>query len=153
MNVKTLSTGTEKELRGYKLDFPKTLDEAIVLIKAVVNREHTYGTSAYAASISSTLIFNWVCHELGLTGFQASCADLDILRRTRNMEMFRIIKYENLLYPQYLNSDNFPTIQDLEEDPETRKWLKKEATKRLGERGEIHPVVKDRWEYLSKLEL
>ena len=141
---------SESEMRETKEQWPKTIEELEEYIGSLVNREHDYGTCVYAMSLAAVAAFNYVAHKLGTTGFQASCADLDILRRTRNLKCgFRILDYEHLLYPQYLNSEHFPTVEELLE--ENKEELAKAAKQKLNEDGGIHPEVKARWEYIAAL--
>jgi len=147
--LKTLKEGDEKTLREVKVQWPDTEDDLIDVIKAVSSRQHDYGTTVYAMSISALSAFFYASHVLGVTGFQAGCADMEFLKHTRNYKHgFRIIDYEKLLYPQSLNDDNFPSWQKLEKD--NIEWLTKEAKKKLEETsGKAHPDVLKRWEYLA----
>ncbi len=100
---------TEKEMCGMEVPFIKDLQKLMDYIKDLTDREHDYGTCVYAMSMAAVAAFNHVSSKLGCTGFQASCADLDILRRTRHMENgFSIVNYNNFLYPQY--ADNFDKV-------------------------------------------
>jgi hypothetical protein len=140
---------TEKELREHKVPFFNTQDELDAYIKSLVEREHDYGTCVYAMSCAAEATFNYVASRLGVTGFQASCANLDFIKRTRGMENgFSIINYTNLLYPQYLNNESFPSITYLES--ENKKMLKKEAKRLLRKNPNAHPDVIKRWKELSR---
>ena len=142
---------TEKEMCEAKAPWPKTMKELTEYINSLTEREHDYGTCVYAMSLAAVATFNYIGAKLGTTGFQAGCADMDILNRTRNMTCgFRIINYENLLYPQYLNSDHFPTPTQIL--MENKAHLAEEARKRLAERGPFHPEVKARLEYVASLD-
>lgn len=76
-------------------------------------------------------------------------ADLDIIRRTRHLERFGIVNYENLLYPQYCDGDHFKTYDALIK--ENAEWLAEEAQKKLKESPNSHPNVVAHCEKLSKL--
>ena len=116
----------EMAMREVEAPTPNNVKELTEYVNSLVKREHDYGTCVYAMSLAATATFNYVARQLGVTGFQASCADLDILRRTRRMEQgFRIVDYNKLLYPQYLDSENFPSHQELLW--EHKDELKKEA--------------------------
>lgn len=138
---------TEKEMREFKVPTFNTDKELISFINELVAREHDYGTCVYAMSQGAVAAFNYIARKLGVTGFQASCADMDIIKRTRNYEMFRIINYDNLLYPQYLTEEHFPSINYLLE--ENKAWLKEQAEKLLAERDFTHPDVLAHWEKLA----
>jgi hypothetical protein len=101
----TESTGagpSEKEMREAEAPSPSSIGELADYIEQQVQRTHDYGTCVYAMSLAATAAFNYVAHRLGVTGFQASCADLDIVRRTRRIDgPFMLIKGQDMLYPQY----------------------------------------------------
>lgn len=140
-----LRHGTEKELRECKVPFPRSWRDVERIVEAVTKREHHYGTCVYAMSIAAEASFNYVAHVLGTTGFQSSCADLDFLRRTRLLEHgFQIIKYDDLLYPQY--ADKFPTRAKVLRD--NIDELGKAAEKKLADTDRVHPEVKRWWEDL-----
>ena len=140
---------TEQEMREAKVPWPKTQDELMEYIQSLVEREHDYGTCVYAMSMAAVAAYYYVAHKLGVTGFQASCADLDILRRTRDMKHgFRIIDYEKLLYPQYLTPDHFPSVDQLLKD--NIDWLSEEAKRLLDESPNAHPDVKGHWKRLAE---
>jgi len=141
---------TEEQLREAPVPWPKTREELDAYINALVERPHDYGTCVYAMSMAATAAFQYVANRLGVTGFQASCADLDILRRTRSMKMgFRLQNYENLLYPQYCDEAHFPTWQQLMR--EQRPELAKAAREKLQETdGFAHPDVIAHWKRLAE---
>lgn len=149
--MKTLKTKTEKELRETEVVRPKTLDELNKIIEQLTERKHDYGTCVYAMSIAAVATFNYVAGKLDVTGFQASCADLDILRRTRDYENgFSIINYDNLLYPQYWDDEHFPSKEQLLE--KNKEQLAEAAKKKLKEsNGSTHPNVIKHWEMVASL--
>lgn len=104
---------TEAEMRDSTAPWTQTETELMDYIRSLVERPHGYGTCVYAMSLAATAALYYVAGRLGTTGFQAGCADMDILRRTRNLEWGRILDYQNLLYPQYLTRKHFPGWQDL----------------------------------------
>ncbi len=140
---------TEKEMREEHAPSLKTLEELNAYITSLVEREHDYGTCVYAMSLAAVATFNYVAGRLGVTGFQASCADLDILRRTRALKgPFAIVDAEKMVYPQY----------DLREQladnmSEWLPWVKAECARRLAElNGDdscVHSHVKAHWERLA----
>ena len=145
---------TEKEMRETKDKHPKSAKELSSYINSLVSREHEYGTCVYAMSLAAVAAFNYVAHKLGVTGFQANCADLDVIRRTRGMKHgFRIIDYNDLLYPQYLTSERFPDAIQLINN-EKEQLSKAAKAKLLEDKKSIsgaHPNVKAWWEYLASL--
>jgi hypothetical protein len=141
---------TEREMRETENPWPKSKKELHEYIDSLVDREHDYGTCCYAMSLAALAAFNYVAHTLGCTGFQASCADLNFIGRTRHMKHgFRIIDYENLLYPQYLTDERFPTHQQLLS--QNREELAKAARELLATRDLACDEVRERWEYVASL--
>jgi hypothetical protein len=136
---------TESEMRAEQAPWPKSAEELSAYIASLVDREHDYGTCVYAMSLAAVAAYQYVCGKLGTTGFQAGCADLDILRRTRSIEgPFMIVTLEGALYPQ---SDTLRKVQSFIE--KNRKWLAEEARKRIDERGTVHPNVLAHWMQLA----
>lgn len=139
---------TEQEMRKADVPWPKSMDELTSYIKGLVEQEHDYGTCVYAMSMSALATFYYVSHVLGVTGFQASCADMDFLRRSRRMERFQILDLGNLLFPQY--RDKFKSIDEM--IAENIGWLADEARKKIAEtNGECHPEVLAYWQMLANL--
>lgn len=142
---------TEAEMRDAKAPTPDTVADLSTYINKLVNRQHDYGTCCYAMSLAATAAFNFVAHKLGVTGFQASCADMDILRRTRHIEGgFRIMKYDDLLYPQYCDDEHFPSWRDLLKDKDIAKQLAKKAKAKLKKNPNAHEDVVAHWRKLAK---
>lgn len=138
---------TEKEMRDTKVPSISTREELLEYIDSLVEREHDYGTAVYAMSMAAVAAYNYVAHKEGVTVFQASCADLDILRRNRGLLRGKILDYGNLLYPQYLNEEHFPSIQQLLR--QNREWLREEAIKLLATSGYATQSVIDHWKMLA----
>lgn len=144
---------TEKEMREAPNPWPKTFTELDSYIQSLVEREHDYGTCVYAMSLAATAAFNFVASKLGTTGFQASCADLDFLKRSRAINgPFALIRAENMLYPQYsIQSDVLKLLNEWE------PWATKEAKKKIAEDDaaefRAHPDVRRRWEMLAAKEV
>lgn len=138
---------TEEEMREAKEPWPYTIKQLAEYIDSLVYRQHDYGTCVYAMSLAAVAAFNYVARELGTTGFQSSCADLDIIRRTRHIDgPFMLIKAEDALYPQYdLHGKLTETIVSW------HPWLADEAKKKLANGDKAAPTVKDHWEKLSVL--
>jgi hypothetical protein len=120
---------TEQQMREAKVPTPDTPEELIGYVRRLVDRPHDYGTCCYAMSMAAVAAFNFVARRLGVSGFQASCADMDILARTRGWQWGRLLNYEDLLYPQYCNEENFPSAGTLL--AEHREELAKRAAEKL----------------------
>lgn len=139
----------EMEMRAFKAPTPDTSAELAKLADDLVNRQHEYGTCVYAMSILAEAAFNFVARRLGVTGFQASCADMDILRRTRGWKgPAMILDGENALYPQY---DLRGRVDEWLTSEPFRQWCADEARKLIAERNGVgpHPNVAAHWDRLA----
>jgi hypothetical protein len=138
----------EQEMRNQEAPWFDSLDQLQQYINSLVERPHDYGSCAYAMSLAAVAAFQYVASKLGTTGFQASCADLDFIRRTRNLKgPFMLIDAEKMLYPQYDIRNN------LEEALEKWKpWAAEEAEKKLAEATSYAAdSVRSHWIYLASL--
>lgn len=135
-------------MREAKDPSPKSLAELTEYIDSLVDRQHDYGTCCYAMSLAATAAFNYVAHTLGVTGFQASCADLDFLKRSRNLKgPFAVIDGEHMVYPQY---DIAAKVREYMKEWEP--WAAEQAAKHLEEEeaSQAHPDVVAHWKKLAK---
>lgn len=138
---------TEQEMREMEAPWFNTYEELNDYIRGLIDRPHTYGTCVYAMSLAAVATFNFVAGKIGTTGFQASCADLDILRQTRHFEWGKLLNYKDLLYPQNINNNHFPSIDYLmKEHKEKLAQLAQELIDRSGEMA--HPDVLNHWKML-----
>lgn len=140
-----MKTPTEKAMRDSEVPTADTIKELSAYIKGLVQRPHDYGTCVYAMSMSAVAAFNYTARKLGVTGFQASCADLDIIKRTRRMDCpFMLIKAEDALYPQY-------DLQGKLEEALAgwKDWLGEKAAKKLREKRTPSPDVMRHWIMLA----
>lgn len=140
---------TEQEMRDTTVPTFHSLEELKDYIDGLVKQQHDYGTCVYAMSMAATAAFNYVASQLGVTGFQASCADLDVLRRTRHIEgPFIFMQLRDLLYPQYNLHEKLNEFIASGQD-----WLKEEAAKQLAkhvQEGDLaHPNVVAHWRKLA----
>ena len=138
----------EQEMRDAKAPQVETTEALAEYIEGLLSGGHDYGTCVYAMSMAATAAFYLVAHKLGVTGFQASCADMDIIRRTRGMKgPFAIIDGNDMLYPQY---DIPGKVNEMLE--KWMPWAAGEAKKMLAERSEYaSPGVVAHWEFLAKM--
>lgn len=116
-------------MRAEEAPTPDTVEALAKYISDLVQGPHDYSTCVYAVSLAATATFNFVASKLGVTGFQASRAGLDILRRTRRLEGPSILlKVEDLLYPQY------DLVRRLREAVDSWSgWAAQQAAKKLEE--------------------
>lgn len=136
---------TELEMQAADVPRIKTEKELVKYVRALVERQHDYGTCVYAMSMAATATFNYVASKLGVTGFQAACADMDILRRTRRLKgPFMLVDGEKALFPQYnlrAEVEKFTV--------EIAPWLAEQAAKKLAETTSAHPEVVAHWRTLA----
>lgn len=139
---------TEQEMRDTEVPSANTIGELSDYIESIVQQEHDYGTCVYAMSMAATAAFNYVARRLGVTGFQASCADLDVLRRTRRIKgPFMVVNSDKMLYPQYSIERDVREAMN-----EWMPWAADEARKLLDERSEnASPKVIKHWKMLVAL--
>lgn len=137
---------TEEEMREADVPWPETEKELMEYINSLVERGHNYGTCVYAMSMAAVAAYYYVSSKLGVTGFQASCADLDFIRRTRGFEgPFAIIDGGKMLYPQY------DLIEDLKEMMKGwSKYIQEKARENL-ENMDNSPVASHVVEHWKKL--
>ena len=148
----------ESGLRDAELPSPKTEEELLAQLSALVDREHDYGTCVYAMSLGALAAFHYVAHKLGVTGFQASCADMDFIARTRNWEHGgRVLDYGDLLYPQYEEKFDGLGFWALirENITDLAKAAREKLAKHQGappEESFAHPNVMAHWEAIVALD-
>lgn len=136
---------TEQQLRDEPTPWPKTKEELHKYIDTLVDQQHDYGTCVYAMSLAATAAFNYVAGTLGSSAFQSSCADMDIIRRTRGINgPFMFLDFNDELY------ERDRTVNKVREAVhKNRLWLKKEARKKLKENPTAHPDVYHNWARLA----
>jgi hypothetical protein len=137
---------SEQEMLAAEVPSAETIGELSDYIESLVQQEHDYGTCVYAMSMAATAAFNYVAHRLGVTGFQASCADLDVLRRTRRITgPFMLVDSNRMLYPQYSIERDVREAMN-----EWLPWAAGEARKLLAARSEhTSPNVLKHWKALA----
>ena len=92
---------TEIEMRNEDAPWPKTMEELKEYIESLTSMEHDYGTCVYAMSLAAVATFRYVAGKEGCTGFQSSCADLDIIRRLRRLKgPFMLVDVRDDLYEE-----------------------------------------------------
>jgi hypothetical protein len=106
--------------------------------------------SECAETLAATALdaFNLVAKALGVTGWQASYAELEFLRRSRGIKgPFGLYSMEDALYPQY---DLHQRLHDLRWSDETVTWLGDCAEYALATKddGFVAGRVADHWRWL-----
>lgn len=134
----------EQVLRGMKTPWPKTMVELNQFISSVIKGTHTYGSVVEAMGIAAAATLNYMS---SVSGFQASCADLVVLRRQRFLKgPFTLMKLEDIMYPQYNLHDNLDEFIS-----DCGKWISEEAKRRLESDGEhAHERVLTHWKRLAQ---
>lgn len=142
----------EKEMAKSEVPCFNTIEELCAYINSLINQHHTYGTCVYAMSLAAYATFKFVSAKLQVTGFQASCADLDFLRQSRKYESgFQVLDFHNLLYPQYCNDEHFPSAQML--IIKHAKSLKKQAKQLLASNPDACSSVRSHWAKLANMKI
>lgn len=143
-NVRSM---TEEELRDSVVPTFETIEGLLTYISKLTTREHDYGTAVYAMSMAAVAAFNHVASVEGVTGFQASCAKMDIIKRLGgHKDGFMLVDYSKLLYPQY--EQGIPGFW--EHIKRNKEQLKKRALELLEENDQAHPNVAAHWKKLSE---
>lgn len=150
--VKKAGVPTEKQMRDAEVPRMDSLADLTNYVWGLADRPHDYGTCVYAMSMAAHAAYRYIANHLGVSGFQASMADLDFLRRARGIEgPFMLVTADKLLYPQY---EPLLEVEEWLNGSSTRQWAKKEAQKLLAEQGKFaRPSVVARWRELVKVEV
>jgi hypothetical protein len=152
---------TEAEMGKAETPWPETMEQLVEFIESCIaainapadeNHEDTggaYGRCIYAMSHAAVAAFHYVAKHEGVSGFQASCADLDFIRRIRSIKgPFILLKLDDCMYPQYDLQKRLPEFME-----ENKGWLCEEAKSQLElnkENPNVHPKVRAHWEKLAK---
>lgn len=148
-DIAEAGVATEQQMRKIEAPWPTTPEELTTYISTLVDRPHDYGTCVYAMSLAAVAAYHYVAKKLGCTGFQAGCADMDILRQTRNFNWGKLLDYEDLVYPQYCNEERFPSLDTLFSDPKVVEHLATLAKEKLANESGAHPDVAEHWNKLA----
>lgn len=142
---------TEKEMRDLDVPFLKTVEDLEKYLDNLSNMNHDYGTAVYAMSMAGVAAFQYMAGRLGVTGFQANCADLDMLRRTRNVKGALLLHdIDKVLYPQY------DLVGELKEAIRSQRPHLKERAKELlatSDEDYVSPIVWAHWQSIANGDL
>lgn len=124
-------------------DFEKLCE----FLKLCETYDDDYGGVAVATGQAALAVMEYFAHIFGLTSFQASFVNFEILRGwtySDNKTSLKIVNYDYMLYPQYAYKF------DKTVTPSTWEAIQKEARKFLDERGsfghKVHPSVISHWQ-------
>lgn len=108
---------------------------------------HDYWTVVHACAAAAVASAWAVSHGNsggGITGFQAGCVFWSFYQKWMSEDgPVRLLKFENLLYPQFDG-------QHQELPLETWEWLREKAKKLVVDRGNAHPDVLERWKSIAE---
>lgn len=117
----------EKVIREQETPWPKSMTELNEVLGKLLSGVHTYGSVAEAMGMAAAATINFMGSHMGCTGFQASFADLIVLRRQRSLKgPFKVMKVDEVFYPQY---DIFRSTREFVS--ESSEWISGEAKKKL----------------------
>lgn len=140
-----MTTHDEAAMRGEEAPECDTVEQLAAYIQSKIDGQHDYGTCVYAMSLAAVAAYNLVARKLEVTGFQASMADLDIVRRTRRIKgPFMLVDANKMLYPQYSLPGDLSKALD-----KWMPWAAEEAKKKLADSPDAHPDVIRHWQALA----
>lgn len=124
-----------------------TTDTLAAFVRETMGAPHGYGSVVHAVALCAEAAA-WAANSDpgargGLTGFQAGFVSMQFFRSWSRIDgPFRIVRYENMLYPQYGGD-----FRDREIDAHTWKWLQEQAAEKLANTDDIAPAdaVSDHW--------
>lgn len=103
--------------------------------------DEAYSMTVHAIGLAAMAAYHYAAHKLRPTGYQASAAGIEMLRRTHNIEgPFAVVQASNMLYPQTAN-----VVEDVAaflREPDTQNFLHERAKKLLID-NRITPVHHD----------
>lgn len=121
------------------------MNDLVLFIDDVRQNYNTgYGTAPRAIAQAAVAVADYMLSDFGCTGFQASCCMWDIVRDLmypNNKLGFKMIDYDNLLYPQYEYKFSEKTLSK-----EQWEALQGEARKNLSASEGAHSNVIRHWE-------
>lgn len=128
-----------------------TTNTLAAFVRDTMGAPHGYGSVVHAVALCAEAAA-WAANSDpgargGLTGFQAGFVSMQFLRSWSSIDgPFRIVRYENMLYPQYGGD-----FRNREIDPHTWTWLQEQAAERLagGDVAEASGAVVDHWRSIA----
>lgn len=139
----------EFEVKNYILEKGKNIkfsQELVELIEEVKNNfNNGYGIAARSVGAVAACVAEYLSKEMGLTGFQASCAMWDFIYAfmySDNKCGMKLVSYDDMLYPQYYDNFHNTSISKY-----TWEALQKQAKKNLEEKTYLaSPSVIKHWQ-------
>lgn len=125
---------TEKQMREHQVPVPRTLFQLARYLGRLLWMRHNRATAIHAVSAAAAATFLHMAYRYGLTGFEAGHADLEILRRTRDIQgPCMLVTLEDDLFPHNRIRTKVSRWLD---SKEARAWLAQQAKIKL----ETYPV-------------
>lgn len=142
--IEALSQQSEEERVAWEAEHPGEFYSALAIDGSAGGK--AYSQCAEAMAEMAEKAFDLAARTLGVTGWQASYAQLEFLRRSRDIEgPFGIYTMSDALYPQY---DLFERLEKMRRDPVTVKWLGDCAEYALATKDSAAERVRDHWRWL-----
>jgi hypothetical protein len=141
---------TGNEFLKMEMPWPDNVQDLTSYIEEVKEKYNTsYNDAVYGPALAAIAAFNYTASQMGLSGFQASYSEMLFLEKLRNIKHgFKILNFDNLLYPQYLHDF------DLSAETLIRKnldELKKAAKEELNSSPNAAQEVRDHWTYITEI--
>jgi hypothetical protein len=148
MKKKAITEKDKDIIEGWVKQTDKvTLDNLPAFLRELTqDYEHDYGTICHAVAIGAVAAAKAVnrSEQGGITGFQAGAVFWEFYKRWLHEEgPARLVKYGNMLYPQY-RDDFAKTISK-----DTWAWLQDEAKKNLKD-GKAAANILFHWESIAR---
>lgn len=142
---------SESDMMNMEMVWPETEEELLEVIRNVIKYEgNSYGTAARALTIVAEAAFNYIANVFGVSNFQASFAQLGFIIRMRHIKSgIKILNYDDLLYPQYLERFRITPEQCIKENA---SWLKEQAKQKLEKEDNLAAErVVEHWKFLANM--
>ena len=141
---------TSEEFSKMEMPWPDNIQELTSYIEETKEKYNTsYNDAAYGPALAAIAAFNYTATQMGLSGFQASYSEMLFLKKLRNIKHgFKILNFDNLLYPQYLKDFNLSAETLIRKNLDELKKAAKEGL----ERGlNASQEVRDHWTYITEI--
>lgn len=141
---------TDEEFSKMEMPWPDSVQELTSYIEEVKEKYNTsYGDAVYGPALAAIASFNYVASQMGLSGFQADYSEMLFLKKLRYIKHgFKILNFDNLLYPQYLNDFNLSAETLIRKNLDE---LKKAAKEELEKNPNAAQEVRDHWIYITEI--
>ena len=141
---------TSEEFSKMEMPWPDNVQELTSYIEELKEKYNTsYNDAVYGPALAAIAAFNYTASQMGLSGSQASYSEMLFLEKLRKIKHgFRILNYDNLLYPQYLKDFNLSAEILIRKNLDE---LKKVAKEELEKRPYAAQAVRDHWTYITEI--